>query len=381
MTGMHGMYTERNRYMVLGGAGLVILIAFVAIGIKDAFDIGPGYELEGRFAAAGQGLIEGSDVKIRGVNVGEVADIELVDNRALVTMQMHNDVDVPVDATATIRAKTLFGEKFIDIDPGDDEVSGPFLDDGDEIADTLGGFELERVLADTYPVLQAIDGAELATVLDELAAGAEGLGSEINRSIVNSATLTELQASNDAEFRQFLGDLALLSEQLDASAPELVALAENLNDSLPTLNARSDELNQALVQLARVSGDVADLLEANEEFTTNALTDGSTALQVIHDARERLQPTVEGAIKYLQLLAESIRIEASDGTLMAAVKNILSISELTGLDLSSLQSATASAPATTSTQTTTTAPVPVPSSGSGLDDLTREILGLFGGGS
>lgn len=361
---------------------MVILVALVALGIKSSFGaFDSGYDVQGSFAAAGQGLIEGSDVKIRGVNVGEVKDIELVDNRALITLRMNNDVQVPTDATATIRAKTLFGEKFIDIAPGDNERSGPFLADGDSFAEenSIGGFELERVLADTYPVLQAIDGAELATILDELATAGEGLGAQVNRSIVNASTLTELQASNDAEFRQFLGDLALLSEQLDATAPELVALAQNLNNSLPTLNARSDELNDALTQLARVSGDVADLLESNEEFTTNALTRGSDALQVINDARERLQPTLEGSIKYLSLLAESIRIEASDGSMMAAVKNILSVGDLLGGAPVPLPPILPD-PSATSTSEGSVPSLPAAGPANVVDQTTRALLDLLGGG-
>lgn len=373
------MYTERNRYIVLGGVGMVILLALISIGIKGAFGaFDSGYELKGSFSAAGQGLIDGSDVKMRGVNVGEVKKIELVDNRAEITLLMKPDVRVPANVTATVRAKTLFGEKFIDLAYEAGTETGRYLSDGDEISDAVGGFELEQVLADAYPVLEHIDPAELATILDEFAIAGDGLGDEINRSIVNSATLTELMESNDAEFRQFVGDLALLSEQIEASAPELITLAQNLNNSLPTLNARSDSLNAALVQLARVSSDVADLLENNKDFTDNALTGGSRALQVIHDARNRLQPTLDGAIKYVQLLSESIRVRAADGSMMAAVKNILSIEELItheGSTGAASASATASQPAATAPPTTT---VPAESRGI-IDATTKAILDLFAG--
>lgn len=318
--------TERNRNIISGAVGLVIVISLITIGIKASFGaFDTGYELRGTFAAAGQGLISGSDVKIRGVNVGEVKNIRLVENQALITLRIEDDTQVPVNAQAVIRPKTLFGEKFVDILPGDDELSGPYLDDGDEIADTLGGFELERVLTDAYPVLEAVDPAELAVVLDELAEAGRGLGPNINRSIVNSATLAELGASNDAEFRQFTSDLALLSEELEILAPDLVAGAQDLNAALPTLNARSDQLDQALSDTARLAADVADLLEANESFTTNALTNGSKSLQVLFDRRAQIQPLLVGLTQYTRTLAEAVRIEVGDGTLMAAVKGIVSV--------------------------------------------------------
>ena len=315
--------TERNRNMISGAIGLVILIALVTLGIKSAFGaFDGGYELRGSFAAAGQGLLEGSDVKVRGVTVGEVADIQLVENRARITMRIEDGTQVPATVKATIRPKTLFGEKFVDLEVGDDEVRGPFLDDGDEITETLGGFELEQVLAETYPILQAIDPVEVAVILDELATAGDGLGESINRQIVNGATLAELQAGNDAEFRQFLSDFALLSEEIDILAPDLLAAAEDLNAALPTLNERSDQLDAALVQLGRLSSDVADIFENNEAFTTNALTNGSKPLQILFEKRSQIQPLLLGVQQYVQTIAEVIRVEVGDGTLMAAVKNL-----------------------------------------------------------
>lgn len=320
------MTTERNGNMISGAVGLLIVISLMTIGIKASFGaFDGGYELRGTFAAAGQGLLSGSDVKIRGVNVGEVSNIRLVDNRALIRLRIDDGTQVPETAHAVIRPKTLFGEKFVDILPGEDELTGPYLDDGEEIVDTLGGFELEQVLSDAYPVLEAVDPAELAVILDELATAGRGLGPNINRSIVNSATLAELGASNDAEFRQFTSDFALLAEELDILAPDLVAGARDLNVALPSLNERSDQLGEALTQTGRLAGDLADLLEANESFTTNALTNGSKSLQVIFDRRSQIQPLLLGITRYTRTLAEAVRLEVGDGTLMAAVKSVVSV--------------------------------------------------------
>ena len=320
------MTTERNRTVISGAVGLLVLISLITIGIKASFGaFDGGYELRGTFAAAGQGLLSGSDVKIRGVNVCEVSSIRLVDNRALIRLRIDDGTQVPESSQAVIRPKTLFGEKFVDILPGDDEATGPYLGDGDEITDTLGGFELEQVLTDAYPVLEAVNPAELAVILDELATAGRDLGPNINRSIVNSATRAELGASNDAEFRQFTSDFALLAEELDILAPDLVAGARDLNVALPSLNARSDQLGDALTQAGRLAGDVADLLEANESFTTNALTNGSKSLQVLFDRRSQIQPLLLGVTRYTRTLAEAVRLEVGDGTLMAAVKGVISV--------------------------------------------------------
>src|SRR3546814_8666082 len=131
------MTTRRNRNVISGAVGLLIVISLISVGIKASFGAyDGGYELRGTFAAAGQGLLSGSDVKIRGVNVGEVSNIRLVDNRALIRIRIEDGTQIPESAQAVIRPKTLFGEKFIDILPGDDELTGPYLVAGDEMVDT-----------------------------------------------------------------------------------------------------------------------------------------------------------------------------------------------------------------------------------------------------
>jgi phospholipid/cholesterol/gamma-HCH transport system substrate-binding protein len=316
--------TLRRQHVLTGAIALVLLASSITIGVKGAFGaFDGGYELTGSFDAAGQGLLPGSDVKVRGVNIGEVRSIRLVDGAALVTLRIKDGERVPEEASAVIRPKTLFGEKFVDVDPGPAEESGPFLADGDEIANTLGGFELETVLSDIYPILKAIDPAELTTVLGELADGGRGLGETINRSIVNGEELSALFADNADLTREFLGDFAALSDQLAASADDLVAVADAGNVALPTINAHEDDVVALLQQTGRLSNDVADLLENNRPFVEASLGDGSRGLQLLFDRREQVVPLVIGLRQYLQTLSIAIRIDLGDGTLMAAVKGVL----------------------------------------------------------
>jgi phospholipid/cholesterol/gamma-HCH transport system substrate-binding protein len=316
--------TLRRQHVLTGAIALVLLASSITIGVKGAFGaFDGGYELTGSFDAAGQGLLPGSDVKVRGVNIGEVRSIRLVDGAALVTLRIKDGERVPEEASAVIRPKTLFGEKFVDVDPGPAEESGPFLADGDEIANTLGGFELETVLSDIYPILKAIDPAELTTVLGELADGGRGLGETINRSIVNGEELTALFADNADLTREFLGDFAALSDQLAASADDLVAVADAGNGALPTINAHEDDVVALLQQAGRLSNDVADVLENNRPFVEASLGDGSRGLQLLFDRREQVVPLVIGLRQYLQTLSIAIRIDLGDGTLMAAVKGVL----------------------------------------------------------
>ena len=69
--------------------------------------------------------MSGSDVKIRGVNVGEVASVQSGRQPGPLRLRIEDGTEIPATLPGRHPPKTLFGEKFIDIIPGDDELSGP----------------------------------------------------------------------------------------------------------------------------------------------------------------------------------------------------------------------------------------------------------------
>jgi phospholipid/cholesterol/gamma-HCH transport system substrate-binding protein len=316
--------TQRRKHILTGAISAVVLVALISIGIKAAFGaFAGGFEVAASFDAAGQGLSSGADVKVRGVNVGEVRRVELVDGRAEVTMRMFPGERIPRSAAAEIRPKTLFGEKFVHLDLGPDEGGDDILADGDRIEDTRGGFELEQVLSDTFPLLQEIEPTTVALVLRELSDAGAGLGETVNRTIANSAVLAELQADNLDNATRFLTDLADLSEMLAERADTLLAGARDLNSALPVLIDGEADLVELLEQVSRLSNDASDLILANRGFLRAANVDGSRALDILFERRDQVVPLVVGLRQYVEALTRVARIEIGDGTVMAAVKGFM----------------------------------------------------------
>jgi phospholipid/cholesterol/gamma-HCH transport system substrate-binding protein len=320
------MPSERT---VLSLTGLISIVFFAAVSVfaieAGAGKLSPKYHLSATFDQAGQGLIQNSDVKVHGVNVGMVTSVRLVRGRALVRMALHTDQKVPMNASATIRAKTLFGEKFVDIDPGPDEATGPFLHNHGVIEHTTGGFELERVLSDLEPILKAVNPDELAVLLDTLARGGEGTGPEVNRQIVNFQKVADVNAKHAADTQRFLDDLSKLTGMLADRSPDLVAAARDLNVALPDLNARGDELSTLLDQTSRLSGDLADVLDANRPFLDKNVTEGGKVLQILSDNRAQIPGVVRGLNEFFQTLSEvatHIPDPSNPGTYLAAVEFI-----------------------------------------------------------
>jgi phospholipid/cholesterol/gamma-HCH transport system substrate-binding protein len=298
--------TERAR-QALGGmvaiilfSAAVLLFAKLSVGATD-----PVYHVSGTFSAAGQGLISGSDVKIHGVNIGKVSTVKLVNGEAVIRMTINKDETIPIASQAVIRPKTLFGEKFVDIDPGPTEASGPFLKDRDVIKNTLGGFEVERILTDAYPILKAIKPEDLSTVLSNLARGGAGTGANVNHSLQNLAIFATAQAGNVAETQQFLDDFAAVSDTLAAHADAVAAGVRDGHEGLSAINTRADEFTAALTGLSRLSGDLADLLEHNPKLLNKLVTEGGKTLDVLDAQRNQLPGVILGLRQFLQTLAEA----------------------------------------------------------------------------
>jgi phospholipid/cholesterol/gamma-HCH transport system substrate-binding protein len=280
-----------------------------------AGSLAPKYHISATFSAAGQGLLSGSDVKVHGINIGQVTSVRLVDGKARVGMKIKTDEKVPTESSAIIRPKTLFGEKFVDVDPGAAEASGPFLKNHGVIKHTVGGFELERVLSDLYPILKAVQPEELSVLLDTLAQGGGGEGDRINRQIVNFQKLSDVQAAHAADTQQFLDDLAKLSDEIANRAGDLVAGAKDLNVALPELNAHAGDLDRLLTNGSKLASDLADVLEANRPFLRKNITEGGKTIQLLYDKRGQIPPVVRALTEFFQVLAEAgNRIPCPQGT-------------------------------------------------------------------
>ena len=119
--------------LVIAGFALscfgILLFLWITFGGPTPFKA-KRYEVKIPFKEATQ-LAQQSDVRISGVSVGKVQDIELSPDgdRALASVYIDNKYGpIPEDTRAILRTKTLLGETYVELTPGDREAEP--LDDG-----------------------------------------------------------------------------------------------------------------------------------------------------------------------------------------------------------------------------------------------------------
>jgi len=130
----------------------------------------------------GSSLQKGSDVKVRGLLVGEVTKISTNGDGARLQLALSpgKAKQIPTNVTARLLPKTLFGERYVDLELPQ-SPSGANLHSGDEIAQdrTAQAVELNRLFDDLLPVLKAVQPEKLASMLGELSTALRGRGTEL----------------------------------------------------------------------------------------------------------------------------------------------------------------------------------------------------------
>ena len=130
---------------VLGAVVLLVAGVFLAFFYRTT-DIAPssGYVITATFSNI-DGLKTGSPVRVSGVKIGQVLDFSLNPEtfRAIVRMNINNDIKLPMDTVAIIASSGLLGDKFLTLDPGNEEE---FLNPGDQIEFTQSTPGIEQLL-------------------------------------------------------------------------------------------------------------------------------------------------------------------------------------------------------------------------------------------
>lgn len=299
----------RRLALIVGGLAMTALVgAGIYTSVNWAYGAyGDYYYVTADMDRTGQQLKIGGDVRVRGVIVGKISGIELVDRRARITLELEQDQRIPASAHGVVSLKTPLGAKFVDLqfDPTD---PGPFLQDGDQLASARVGPELEDVLADGTRVLEAIDPDVAANLITNLADAAEGHGDDVNRGLVANSRLSNLFASTLDPQIEALDDFITIFGELEKVGTDLNDLADAINEGAPVYASAEAQQNfrEALEAVVPFSENLADLLILNRSDWDRLFRSQDIVFQTVADRPEGLRSLVRGLATYVMKLGPDI---------------------------------------------------------------------------
>ncbi|MEU4444419.1 MCE family protein [Actinosynnema sp. NPDC050801] len=272
------------RRRLLGVAFIAVIALFLSVTVamyNDAFTEVVRVTL--KTDRVGNQLLIDSDVKVRGMIVGQVKDIRTSGDGAELELALDPEQveHIPANVSARLLPKTLFGERYVNL-LLPERREAP-LAEGDVIEQdrSSSSIELERVLNDLMPVLQAVQPEKLATTLTAMSQALENRGKPLGETLVQLDTYLGEFNPQLPKLKEGISRLADVSHVYADAAPDLVqALSdatvtsrtlveqrENLLAMYGTLTTTSLDLHgflavnkNNLIQLADVSRPTLDLL-------------------------------------------------------------------------------------------------------------------------
>lgn len=253
------------RRRVLGVAFIVLLCALIALSIgfytKAFTTVVPVTLVTDRI---GNQLLVGSDVKLRGIIVGEVRQVHGNGRQATVdlALQPSKTALIPANVTARLLPKTLFGERFVDLilppDPVPKPIAAGAVIHQDRSAVTL---ELEKVFNDLLPLLRTLNPGKVNAMLYALATALQGRGEQLGRNLVTFDAYLKQINPEMPTIKADLTGLANLTETYADAAPNLLAILRNLSVTNATIT-------QQQVQVRALFRSTTDFATTADAFLT-----------------------------------------------------------------------------------------------------------------
>lgn len=271
-------------------------------------------DVELKTSHIGLQLNKHADVKLRGIIVGEVRDVSTDGDEATVELSLKPDQvdEISSAVSARILPKTLFGEKYVALVPPTG-AQGRHIKAGDVISrdKTAVGIEIEKVLNDALPLLQAVDPADLNATLNTLATALEGRGAEI------AGTLTQLDAylkklnPHVPTLMAALTKLTQTAELYGDATPDLVRALRNLTLTGNTVVEKQVQLQKFFLDVQTLSGTTNTFLKENEDRVIRL---GEVSRPVL-DLLERYSPEFPCFLKVMTETAPILNDTFRDGRL------------------------------------------------------------------
>ncbi|MGE5752602.1 MAG: MlaD family protein [Deltaproteobacteria bacterium] len=299
--------------------GLVILTYFTFRVSKWGGIAGKGYSLTVDFETAA-GLEPKANVKMAGVPIGKVEEIQLVGNRARLVLRIDQGIRIPVDSVASIQTQGLLGEKYVELQPG--KQTDRILPPGGRVANTQPPLNLDDMvrklsliaddvkrftdtLASTFgteegkkALTEILQNVREATLVLRNVAGANE--ERLNRILANVDRLTgdlkDISSANKEDVRITIANLRAFSQTLKEETPGLAKKLEAMGEQVSGVFGENREnIRESIENFKLASAKLDNTLSSAEkvmakidrgEGTLGKLVSDNTTIGTLNDTLE-----------------------------------------------------------------------------------------------
>ncbi len=297
-------FRDRNP-VVIGAIGLTVLalLTVAAFNADSLPVIGDGDTYSAAFSEAG-GLKPGDEVRIAGVKVGKVEDVDLDGDHVKVTFKVKGEPRFGTETGASIRVKTILGAKYLALHP-----KGPGqLKAGSEIPlkRTVPAYDVVQAFSDLTTTTEEVDTDRLAKALDTISTTFEDSPAEVQASIKGLSRISRTVASRDKALKELLDHANGVSGVLAERSDDFTALVKDGDKLFKEISKRRTAIHNLLKSSAALGIELSGLVEDNDKEIGPALKGLNRVVEMLERNQSSLDRSVRLLAPYVRLFTNTL---------------------------------------------------------------------------
>jgi len=292
--------TRRKRLTTVTAVVLVgLVVAGAAVLVRNTFF---GQRTITAYFTTATAVYPGDEVRVSGVKVGSIKDIQPQGKRVKMTLEVDRGVPVPAEAKAVIVASNLVAARYVQLTPAY-RTSGPVMPDGAVIPVERTAVPVEwdevktqlmRLATDLGPK-SGVSGTSVGRFIDSAANALDGNGDRLRQTIAQLSGVGRILANGSGNIVDIIKSLQIFVSALRDSNVQIVQFNERLATLTSVVNDSKSELDAALTELSTAVGEVQRFIAETREGTSEQIARLADVTQILVNQRMPLENILHAA--------------------------------------------------------------------------------------
>jgi phospholipid/cholesterol/gamma-HCH transport system substrate-binding protein len=212
------------------------------------------------------GVVSGDDIRIAGVKVGVVKDIEIVNRtRALVSFKVDEGTPVNGGTNAQIRYRNLVGQRYIALTQGVGDTATMPEGGTIPVQRTKPALDLTVLFNGFKPLFQALSPNDINQLSYEIVQVFQGEGGTMEGLLTHTASVTSTLANRDQIIGELIDNLSRVLDHVADRDKQLTELIRSFRTLVSGLKNDREAILGSLDKVSALSVETADLIDGIRE--------------------------------------------------------------------------------------------------------------------
>ncbi|VEG56884.1 virulence factor Mce family protein [Mycolicibacterium aurum] len=274
------------------GLVMAVLTAFLFLVFSDT-RTGAANQYSAVFKDASR-LKAGDTVRIAGIRVGSVQNVELqADRSVLVTFDADRNTVLTTGTNAAIRYLNLVGDRYLEL--VDTPDSTQIVPAGGQIPvdRTAPALDLDVLLGGLKPVIQGLNPEDVNGLTSSLVQILQGQGGTLDSLFAKTSSFSNSLADNNQVIEELITDLRTVLDTLAEDGDEFSGAIDKLEQLVKGLAADRDPIGTAIESLDTGTASIADLLSRGRAPLANTVDEMNRLAPLVNNDLDRLDATLQ----------------------------------------------------------------------------------------